>query len=89
MRVHVPVPQANAGALPVVHTARGPIRRIAVVDDNLDPPFMDALVEQLQLRHPGAEVRLWVKELGTAPATDDVIDAVRAWAEVAVSGVGM
>jgi hypothetical protein len=89
MRVHVPVPQANAGGAPVVHTARGPIRRIGVVDDNLDPPFMDALVAELERCNPGAEVRLWVKELGTAPATDDIFDAVRAWAEVAVSGVGM
>jgi hypothetical protein len=62
---------------------------IGVVDDNLDPPFMQALVRGLRDRYPGTKVRLWIKPEGTAPAPESLIDEMAEEVEIALSGIGL
>jgi hypothetical protein len=62
---------------------------IGIMDDNLDPPFMEALVEGLQDRYPGAKVRRWIKPVGTAPAPESLIDEMAKEVEIAISGIGL
>jgi hypothetical protein len=62
---------------------------IGIVDDNLDPPFMDALVEALRDRYPDTKVRLWVKPVGTAPAPESLIDEMAKEVQIAISGIGL
>jgi len=88
MRVHVPVPETNA-APPLPTVSADHIRRIGLVDDNLDPPFMHELVRQLRAAFPSGDVRVWVKEPGTAPAPESLIEEMAREVQVAVAGVGM
>jgi hypothetical protein len=68
-------PQSLAGA------------RIALVDDNLDIPFMTHLEALLGERH-GATVKRLVKPSGTAPSPSDLIDGA-AGAHAAIVGIGL
>jgi hypothetical protein len=60
-----------------------------VLDDNLDPPFMDELVTCLRAGLPDAEVRVWIKPLGTAPAPLDIILEMAEEVRLALVGVGL
>jgi hypothetical protein len=62
---------------------------IGILDDNLDPPFMGALVKGLRDRYPDTKVRLWVKPIGTAPAPESLIDEMAKEVQIAISGIGL
>jgi hypothetical protein len=67
----------------------GPVRAIGVLDDHLDPPFMDELVAHLRAQAPDVDVRVWTKPLGTAPAPVDVILEMAEEVRLALVGVGL
>ena len=88
MKGHVPVPdRRDLISRPTIAVEQ--VQRIGIVDDNLDPPFMEELVLRLKADFPRGEVRVWVKEPGTAPAPESLIEEMAREVQVAVAGVGM
>jgi hypothetical protein len=89
MKVYRPVPleSSGAGVAAVVH--RGRIERVGIVDDKLDPPLIEGVVEQLHTLLPDASVTTWTKPVGTSPAPDSLIDEMAREVQVALAGVGM
>jgi hypothetical protein len=54
MKAYLPIdPTTTDGVAVVAVHAAAAMATIGIVDDNLDPPFMDALVEGLRDRYPG------------------------------------
>jgi hypothetical protein len=90
MKAYLPIdPTTTDGVAVVAVHAAAAMATIGIVDDNLDPPFMDALVEGLRDRYPGTKVRLWVKPVGTAPAPESLIDEMAKEVQIAISGIGL
>ena len=61
--------------------------KVAIVDDNYDPPFTSHLETLLRETH-GAVVERFVKPLGSSPSPRTLIEAAARY-KVAVVGVGM
>jgi hypothetical protein len=90
MKAYLPVHPVTADGVAVLAVeASASAAVIGIVDDNLDPPFMDALVEGLRVRYPETNVRLWIKPVGTAPAPESLIDEMAKEVQIAVSGIGL
>jgi hypothetical protein len=91
MKAYLPIHPATMDGVAAiaVHARAAAANTIGIVDDNLDPPFMEALVEGLRDRYPGTEVRLWIKPVGTAPAPESLIDEMAKEVQIAVSGIGL
>ena len=88
MKVYIPVPRATAAA-PLRDTTGVDRTIIGIVDDNLDPPFMDELATVLRDQLQGHDVRVWIKPVGTAPAPESLIEEMAKEVHVAITGVGM
>jgi hypothetical protein len=90
MKAYLPIDPATRDGVAVVavHPSAN-AAAIGIVDDNLDPPFMEALVEGLRDRYPDTEVRLWIKPVGTEPAPESLIDEMAKEVQIAVSGIGL
>ncbi len=78
----------DAGSAPGRAARRGD-GVLGVLDDHLDPPFMEELVARMRAGMPGADIRVWIKPLGTAPAPDDVILEMAEEVRLALVGVGL
>jgi len=90
MKAYLPIdPAIRDNAAVVAIQTNATAATIGIVDDNLDPPFMEALVEGLRDQYPETKVRLWIKPVGTAPAPESLIDEMAKDVQVAVSGVGL
>ena len=87
MKVYCPVPSGTPAIRPAIPAARA--GTLGVLDDHLDPAFMDALVGHLRAEMPDADVRVWIKPLGTAPAPDDIILEMAEEVRLALVGVGL
>ena len=90
MKAYLPIHPAHRDGVPLLAVPdSGAAATIGIVDDNLDPPFMAALVVGLQDLYPDRKVRLWIKPVGTAPAPESLIDEMATEVQIAVSGVGL
>src|SRR5690606_32868749 len=89
VRVYVPVPSTTAPVALDAALRESSILRVGVVDDNLDPPLIEGVVEQMQSLLPEASIRVWVKPVGTSPEPDSLIDEMAREVQVALAGVGM
>jgi hypothetical protein len=89
VKVYRPVPptapHAGVRDAPLV----ADVRRVGIVDDNLDPPLMHGVVEQLRAMLPVATIDFRVKPIGTSPAPDSLIEQMAREVQVAITGVGM
>jgi hypothetical protein len=91
MKVYRPVPAAT-DAPRVDAGSRVPfteLRHIGVVDDSMDPPLIEGIVEHLRARLPHATIDVRIKPAGTAPAPDSLIEQMAREVQVAITGVGM
>jgi hypothetical protein len=88
MKAYLPIDFATPGGVALI-TDNTTAAMIGIVDDNLDPPFMDALVKGLRDRYPGTSVRQWIKPIGTAPAPESLIDEMAKEVQIAISGIGL
>ena len=88
MKVYCPVSPETARAGVTLATTDGP-PVLGVLDDHLDPPFMEALVAHLREHVPDTDIRVWIKPLGTAPAPDDIILQMADEVRLALVGVGL
>jgi hypothetical protein len=89
VKVYRPVPiDEPTGPTPPV-ALPGPIERIGIIDDKLDPYLMEGVVDQLRVLAPDAKVTVWTKPIGTSPAPDSLIDEMAREVQVALAGVGM
>ncbi len=90
MKAYLPIHPTNRDDVALLAVpASGTAATIGIVDDNLDPPFMEALVDGLRDLYPDRKVRLWIKPVGTAPAPESLIDEMAREVQIAVSGVGL
>jgi hypothetical protein len=89
MKVYRPVPLESSEAIRAPVVFRGPIERIGIVDDKLDPALIEGVVQQLQVMLPDASVTIWTKPVGTSPAPDSLIGEMAREVQVALAGVGM
>jgi hypothetical protein len=88
VKVYCPVaPEATRSSLTPAAADGPPV--LGVLDDHLDPPFMEALVERLRRQVPNTDIRVWIKPLGTAPAPDDIILEMAGEVRLALVGVGL
>jgi hypothetical protein len=90
MKAHLPIDPAAREQLSTLSGTRSAgVAAIGIVDDNLDPPFMESLVECLRERFPETEVRVWPKPVGTAPAPESLIDEMAEEVQLALAGIGL
>lgn len=88
MKVYCPISPKSAGPDMTLPASDGP-PVLGVLDDHLDPPFMEALVAHLREQVPDTDIRVWIKPLGTAPAPDDIILQMADEVRLALVGVGL
>jgi hypothetical protein len=90
MKAYIPIHVATShSAAPRAVDRHRAVSAIGIVDDNLDPPFMQALEQGLRQRFPHATVKVWVKPVGTAPAPESLIDEMAKEVQVALAGIGL
>lgn len=89
MKVYCPVPESVTQSAAALRAVDGELRRVGIVDDNLDPHLMHGVIAHLETLLPDASVQLWVKPVGTSPAPESLIEEMAREIQVAVAGVGM
>ena len=88
MKVYCPVAPQTADPA-IARPATGAPLVLGVLDDHLDPPFMEALVARLRQQVPDTDIRVWIKPLGTAPAPDEMVLQMADEVRLALVGVGL
>ena len=88
MKVYCPVSPDTARVAVTLAPTDWPIV-LGVLDDHLDPPFMEALVAHLREQVPDTDIRVWIKPLGTAPAPDEIVLQMADEVRLALVGVGL
>lgn len=89
MKVYRPVPLERARGATPASPDRTSLERVGIIDDMLDPPLIEGVVDALRALLPAASVEVWTKPVGTSPAPEPLIDEIAGEVQVALAGVGM